>query len=61
MNVDELAERCRTMGLRLGPPRYFVGFCENQHLFYNGPSGFVEFPSRREAEEAAPIIARKDQ
>ena len=60
MNVDKFAERCHTIGLWLGPPRYFVGFCENRHLFYNGPSGFIEFSNRREAEAAAPIIARRD-
>ncbi len=55
-------EEADRKGFRLSPSRYFVPICIERSVgFIGGPSGFVEFPSRREAEEAAPIIARRDQ
>jgi hypothetical protein len=68
MSPNQLAERCRYNkemaepdGFRLGPPRYFVPICVKTSVgFIAGPSGFVEFPNRREAQAAAPIIARRN-
>jgi hypothetical protein len=55
MSPNQLAERCRYN------KRYFVPICVKTSVgFIAGPSGFLEFPSRREAEEAAPIIARRN-